>query len=89
MGDKLARLLLHINTEAIAGDEYIMVAFLCPIDNAWHPCVQEHKYNSWITVRAARLIHAGVKMMDEDHFRSRLIRSAPDIVPDPRVPDPG
>ena len=86
-GDKQARLWLHVNTEAIAGDEYILIAFLYPIVNAWHPYVQKRKYNLWVTTRAARLVHGAMQMLDEELFRSRCDHCAPDFVPDPRVPD--
>ena len=87
-GDKQARLWLYVNTEAIAGEEYILVAFLYPIVNTWHPYVQRPKYNLRVATHAAQLVHKTMKMLGHEPFRSRYSSCPSDFVPDPRVPDP-
>ena len=86
-GDKQARQWLFVNTEALDGNEYMLVAFLQPVLSAWHPYVQLPTVSLGVAKELAMLLYRTTKEWEREASRIRCSNYQPDDVPDPRVPD--
>ena len=85
-GDKTARQWLYINTEAIQGHEYTMVAFLQPVLHAWHPYVQLPAVSLGVAKELAMVMHWTTRDWAREAFFLRCTDGQPNNAADHHVP---